>query len=137
MSNVYRRLRRERAGQAGLSLLEVLAAIIFTGIVSMAIQSSVVLALRTEKTTEVHFAASVLASDRMEQLLAIDAIDLDNSYDEVDTAVQWGDLNMDFLRTTTVTINADDSRTVEVNVVSGNNAFPVEVEFSSTMALWE
>jgi Tfp pilus assembly protein PilV len=125
------------AGEEGFSLLEVLVAMIFTGIVSIAITSSVLLALRTEKNTEVHFAASVLASDRMEQLFSVDASDIDATYNEVDTNVQWGDLNFYFLRSTNVVVNADESRTVTVDVRTDNASFPVDVSFTSTLAVWE
>jgi Tfp pilus assembly protein PilV len=128
---------REISSEEGFSLIEVLVAMIFAGIVSISITSSVLLALRTEKNTEVHFAASVLASDKMEQLLSIDALNLDASYNENDTNVQWADMNFNFLRTTNVVVNADDSRTVTVQIKTDNDSFPVNVSFTSTMALWE
>lgn len=125
------------SGDQGFSLLEVLVAIVFIGIVSLSISSSIAVALKTEKNTEVHFAASVLASDRMEQLSALDAIDLDSSYNESGASVSWNGLNINFLRSTTVTVNADDSRTIDVSITTDNANFPINVSFSSTTALWE
>ena len=126
-----------RNSEAGVGLMEILVAIILLSVVALGMTLNLSTSLRIGKITEAHFAASTLASGHLEELSAVDTANLDASYNEVDTVVTFPNLAFDFYRTTTVVINADNSRTVSVSVNSGNAALPTTVTFSTTLALWE
>lgn len=126
-----------RNPEAGFGLMEILVAMVLLSLVALGMTLNLSTSLRIGKITEAHFAASVLASGHLEELSAIDAADLDSSYNEVDTVVTFPNLSMDFLRDTTVVINPDDSRTVTVTVDSAHDGLPTSVTFSTTLALWE
>jgi type II secretory pathway pseudopilin PulG len=125
------------ASQAGFTMLEALVGMSFAGMLSLAIAMSLTAAMRTEKATEVHFAASTIASNRIEQISSVDVQNITSAYNETDTEVSWGDLNVTFLRSTTITTNSDGSRTIKVSVRSDHSLLPSDVSFQTTLALWE
>ena len=128
---------RGTSDEDGISMIEVMVSIVLIGILASGITSSLQTSLRVAKKTEVHYAASSLAASRVEDLAAIDIGDVDSSLNEVGTQVNWPGLNLDFFRTTTVTINADDSRTIDVTVSCTHATVPTTVDFSTTFARWE
>lgn len=117
--------------------MEVLVAIVLLAIMAAAGISNLIVALKTAKYTEVNFAANSLAISKVEEISAIDVGSLDASYNEVESEVIWSDLALTFTRTTTIQINGDDSRTVDVSVVSNSPDVVTNVNFSTTLALWE
>lgn len=128
---------RPAGEQYGFGLLEVLVSIVLISIVAIAVLYSLSTAMTVAKLTEVHYAASSIASSRIEELSAIDIKDLDSSFNEVNTPITWGGLNITFLRSVTVMVNADDSRTIRVTVVSDNKALPADINFTTRFARWE
>ena len=127
----------EADGQEGITLMEVLVAIVLLGLMAGAAISNLIVALKTAQLTEVNFAANSLAISKVEELAAIDVDILDSSYNSTESSVSWGDLNISFTRTTTVTVNADSSRTINVEVSSVGSNVPTTVDFTTTFALWE
>lgn len=123
--------------QRGFGLIEVLVSLFLLGLISLGITQSLTTSLAVAKLTEVHFAASSLASSHMEELAAIDFASLNSGYNETGTIVTTPGLNMTFSRDTTITINPDNSRTVTVTVTSNHDGLPTRVNFTSTFALWE
>lgn len=117
--------------------MEVLVAIIVLAIMAAAGISNLIIALKTAKYTEVNFAANSLAISKVEEIAAIDVGNLNSNYNEVEPAVTWPDLALTFTRTTTININGDDSRTVDVSVMSNSPAVATNVTFSTTLAVWE
>ena len=132
-----RRLRHQEMAESGITLMEVLVAIVLLAIMAAAGISNLIVALKTAKYTEVNFAANSLAISKVEEISAIDVGSLDASYNEVESEVVWSDLSLTFTRTTTIEVNGDDSRTVDVSVVSNSPDVATNVNFSTTLALWE
>lgn len=126
-------LRRDE----GVTLMEVLVAITLVAIMAAAGISNLMVALRTAKHTEVNYAANTLAISKVEELAAVDVSALDSSYNGTESSVSWNDLNITFTRVTTVTVNADSSRTLSVDVSSNSDSVPTSVNFTTTFALWE
>ena len=123
--------------EAGVTVIEAVVSIVILSIVGIAITGNLFVALRTAKTTEINHIASSLAASKLEELSAIDPIDLGPAFSEVEEEVVWPDLNMSFTRETEVTINADSSRTAKVIVMSNHSALKSKVQFQSNFALWE
>lgn len=134
MKRFFREIQRQ---EEGVTLIEVLVSLTLVAIAASGVYSGISTSLKVTKMTEVHYLASTIAISRIEELSSIDVTDLDNSYNETDTNVSWTGVNLTFLRDTTVVTNADDSRTITVNVTTDNDALPANVSFSTTFALWE
>ncbi len=117
--------------------MEVMVGMSIAAILSLAIANNTITSLRTAHRTEAHHAASRLASDKLEELAAIDSIVLDDTYDLTENSVSYPGINATFTRVTDVTINADDTRSISVTVTSNNALLSAEVEFETTFALWE
>ncbi|MCB0320753.1 MAG: hypothetical protein KDD60_07475, partial [Bdellovibrionales bacterium] len=97
--------------EEGITLVEVLVSIVLIVIMAIAGISNLVVALRTSKLTEVNHAATSLAISKVEQLASIDVLDLDAGDGGTENSVTWSDFTFTFTRVTTVTVNADNSRT--------------------------
>ncbi len=132
-----RKLHHESMTECGITLMEVLVAIVLLAIMAAAGISNLIVALKTAKYTEVNFAANSLAISKVEEISAIDVGNLNSSYNEVEPDVTWPDLALTFTRTTTIHMNGDDSRTVDVSVMSNSPDVATNVTFSTTLALWE
>lgn len=123
--------------EAGSTLIELLVAILIIGLLGMASVQNQVMALQAAKLTEANHAASSIVISRIEELAAVRTTDVDSSFNETDTPVTWNSLNFTFLRSTTVTVNADGSRDITVTANSDNEHTPTEVEFETTFAPWD
>ena len=134
--------RLNRAGplshaERGLTLIEVMLSLVLLSISALGITYSLITSVRVEKITEVHLAASSLAQAKVEELSAVDSLNLNSSYNEIDAIVSIPGLNMTFTRNTTITVNADSSRTIHVRVVSNKSKLPATADFETRFALWE
>jgi predicted metal-dependent phosphoesterase TrpH len=89
------------------------------------------------KLTEVQYAAASIAASKTEELSAIDAVDLDASYNEDEVVVTWPGLDIEFHRSVQVTVNPDESRTILVTVESAHDGLPARSSFRTTFAVWE
>jgi len=123
--------------EAGFGLMEILVAISLMALVSLGIAANTMAALRIVKKTEVNYLASNLALSKIEELAAYEAADLDATFDGHETSLAMSGTSITFSRTTTIIINADNSRTVTVVVASESPVVPTSVDFSTTYALWE
>ena len=125
--------------EAGIGILEVLLSIVVLSLIAVALGSSTMTtALHTYKLTQARTAASNLCMDKVEMLASINPQSMDNtSHDATESSVTaTGFSNTTFTRTTDVVVNADDSRTVTVNVTSNNSSWPASTEFVSTFTRW-
>ena len=125
-----------RQGEQGATLLEVLVATLLLMITGAGILANMLYSMQTSKFIEANHAASSLAADRMEQLAAVDILDLNSAYNEDNVAVTWPGLDLDFVRTTVVTTNSDGSRTAVVNVRTIHFAMPTSVTFQDNFYAW-
>lgn len=120
-----------------MTLLEIILSFTLLGIASTGVAYSLMTSLRVEKITEVHLAASSLCAAKIEELSAVDIENLDTSFNETNATVTLPSLNIPFERTTTVTVNADQSRTIRVTVRSTKSNVPATADFETRFALWE
>ena len=124
-------------GEGGISLIEVLVALVLIGLMSVGISANSISSFQIMKKTEINNAASNLALSKVEQLSAIRVSDLDSSYDAVETNLGVTGMNATFTRTTTITVNADQSRTVEVKVESNSFKLGTSIVFTTTFSMWQ
>lgn len=135
LRGLLRRLWRHSAhAQQGMSLMEVLAAIVLLSIVPLGLTYSTILSYKTIHRNERHSLASQLALDRMEDLAAMNPANLSNALDEVENNLIVE--NASFTRVTDVTLNPDNSRTVTVTVTGNDPSLGGRATVTSTFALW-
>lgn len=122
--------------ESGFGMIEALASLFMIAVVSAALVSGLQVALRTAKFTEVHHAASSLAASKIELLAAKDVANLTSGDGGTEASVTWpGFNNLTFTRTTTVTVNADSSRTIQVSVVPNDSNLTMNVQFDTTFSI--
>lgn len=125
-----------KRSEAGIGLIEVLVSTVMLLLIGGAIVANLHFSIRAAKFIEVQHAASTLASDRLEQIAARDVLDITTALNESDAIVPWAGLNFQFKRSTTVTINAGGSRTVEVSVHTVGSNMPQPVVFRDEFYAW-
>lgn len=121
----------------GFSIIEVIVSILIIAVMSLGILSNILMALRSDKLIEVNQAAYNLALSKVEQLAAIKPSQLDASDNQSETGVTVSGMNVTFARTTQVTVNADNSRTIQVDVSSERAKIDTSVSYTTTFAVWE
>lgn len=121
----------------GFTVLEALVALVIFSVAAMGLCLSYSTSMIVAKMTEAHHAASSLAASKIETLSAIDPLLLDSADNESNVPVVWEGLSVGFIRSTAVTINADGSRSVAVDVSTIETFLPASVHFETRFALWE
>lgn len=126
------------AGERGVTLMEALVAMLLAGLIGGAMVANLQFSLRMSKYTEIHHAASAIALNRMEQMAAVDVLDLTAaSFNESQVTTPWASLNgITFRRSTTITVNADTSRTAVVTVDVLGYDLPVTVTYQNRYTIW-
>ena len=128
---------QEPNGEEGMVLLEVLAAVLLLSVISLSVAINSLNAMRTAKFTEHNHAASSLAISKMEELASIDVSNLTAANSSTESSVTFGSLNTQFSRVATVTVNADNSRSITVEVSTVDAPIPTTVSFTTSFAEWE
>lgn len=123
--------------QSGNSVIEVLVSIVLMALLGLGVTNSAISSLRFSKYMETHHVASSLAISKMEEIGALDTTDIDDDLDVTEGTVTWPGLSFTFTRTVAVTVNGDNSRTVDITVTSNDAPIPASVNFASTFAEWE
>ncbi|WKZ56850.1 MAG: prepilin-type N-terminal cleavage/methylation domain-containing protein [Bdellovibrionota bacterium] len=123
-----------RSGQCGFSIIECMVALTVLAIGALGVARSISNTLSVSKRTMRHSIAMQLASERLEELAAVDP----QSLDETDNSAEADMLvdNITFSRTTTVVVNDDQSRTVTVTVAGSVAELGGGVTLSATYPLW-
>lgn len=134
MINPYFRIDRSAAG---FGLLELLIAVVLVALVSLCLSSNTVSSLYIAKKTHTNYLASNLALSKVEELAAFEPVNLDSSYNSFESGLSVVGTKITFSRTTTIVVNADDSRTITVKVLSETLKIPTKVDFTTTFAVWE
>lgn len=134
MTNAHTLHNCARRGIRAFSLLEVLAAILLLSITSLGVARSTIISYKTMLREEHQAAALQLARLKLEELAAQSPITLNDANSSVETNVAFG--AMKFNRTTVVLVNADNSRTITVNVMNTNPALGGHATLTDTFALW-
>ena len=130
-------IKRFYNNQSGQTLVMALVAVMLVAIVGLGLAKSLISSLHIMKHTEIHYAASNLASSQIELLAARDSSELTPSLNSTESAVSFPGTNVTFTRTTTITTNADDTRTINVVVQSNNEGVPTSVSFTTSLSVWE
>ena len=128
---------RNPAAEQGMGIIELLIAVALIGLIAAGISSNTTMSLRISKYTELNYAASNLALSRIELLSAIEPADVDSDYNKTETGLTTNGVGIKFTRVTTVTVNSDDSRTINVVVSNSDYKIPVRVEYETTFSVWE
>lgn len=123
--------------EGGFTILSVLVAVVLLAIVSLALSRNTMSSLRIMRLTEVNNAASNLAVSKIEAIAANDAANIDASMSDIENPLVYPGMSVTFTRTTTVVVNADNTRTINVQVASNHSALPTTVNFSTALSLWE
>lgn len=122
-------------GQEGYTLIELLVGMLLIAIISMAVMRNTTGALWASKLTEVNHIASSLAISKAEELAAQEAQNIAATA-TTETNLTHAGSNITFTRTTTVTVNADNSRDIVIVVSSENPNVPTTVTFQTTFVPW-
>ena len=131
------RLSVRTLSEGGISLIEVLVALLLIGLISLGIAANAIGSFHILKKTEENYAASNLALSKIEQLSAIPVNELSADDNSVEDSVTVSGMNTIFKRTTTVAVNADSSRTITVKVESLSAKLPTAVTFTTTFSMWQ
>lgn len=123
--------------EKGISLLEVLATISLLAMVALGTTANTIFAFQTNKRTQISNFAHNLAMAKIEEFAGIDVSTLDDSDDSVESNILVAGLTLSFTRTTNVTVNADNSRSVAVTVRCNDPKFTGTSSYTSTFALLE
>jgi Tfp pilus assembly protein PilV len=119
---------------AGLTMIEVLVALMLLSITSLSIAVATISAIKQTRRSERNSYATHLAFRKLEELASIDPSNLTDSYDASESNLTVDSIS--YTRTTDVTVNADNSRTVSVTVAPVNASRGKTVTYQSTFALW-
>ncbi|NLF25008.1 MAG: hypothetical protein GX589_05040 [Deltaproteobacteria bacterium] len=133
----FKKLLRSRTGQQGISLIEVLLALLLIGLISLGIASNTISSMHIQKKTEENYAASNLALSKVEQLSAIPVDQLSSANNSVEESLKVPGSNATFRRSTTIVVNADTSRTITVKVETVGAMLPTKVNFKTTFSMWQ
>ena len=124
--------------EQGFGLLEILVSMSLLAVVGLSLASSMYTAIRTQKKTLYADVAYNLAVNKVELYAAINTADLDDTYDDNETGLTLSTLpDITFDRVTDVTVNADNSRTVDITVTCNHPLLPVSIDYSATYPVWE
>lgn len=118
--------------ESGFSLIEALVSISILAISMVGIAKSMQVSFDTTKHTVRESVAHDLASQKLESLLSISATNLSSSNNASESLTSQG---IAFTRVTTVTVNADSSRTITV-VVTGTLGKGGDATVSAVASLW-
>jgi prepilin-type N-terminal cleavage/methylation domain-containing protein len=127
-------MRRRTRSERGLSLVESLVAIVILAITGLSLAHTMISATRYTRRAERNSIATQLAFEKMEQLAARSPATLGDAFDLTETALTVN--RIAYNRTTNVTVNADGSRTVVVDVWPRDSSLGKRVTYQSTFARW-
>ena len=120
--------------EKGFAVIEFLVSTIIISVVSLGMLHSTLSSMKISKKSHYDSTAYQLAVERLEDYSVINPQTLDNGDDTSETGISRN--NMEFTRTTDVTINTNGSRTVNVVVTSVNGLLDSSVTLSNSFPLW-
>ena len=123
--------------EEGFTILSVLVAVVLVAIISLALSRNTMASMKIMRLTEINNFASNLAVSKIEEIASRASSEIDSSLDEVESNVSFPNTDITFRRTTTVTVNGDDTRTITVDVASNSSVIPTSVTFSTGLSVWE
>ena len=116
-------LMKKISCEKGVGLIEILFSLWLIAIMSLGLGSNIVSTFRTHKSVLISEAVNDLAIERVEVYSSINPLEMTQaSHGDSENSLTVPYIkNMTFTRTTTITVNADTSRTINV-VVTCNHA---------------
>lgn len=122
-----------KINQRGAFLLEALVTLLLFAVLAMILMSSSVFALQIRGRNMRLQVATELAANTIESYAAFDPVTLTNADDLTEIVVEDG---ITFIREIDVTVNTNQSRTVDVEVGEEEGHLAVNAQASSTFSLW-
>lgn len=129
-----RRSITKTSSESGAFLLEILCGFTLLALLGLGLANASIVSLKMRHKSAYHSAALQLATERMEELAAMNPESL-NDGDSWDSTKSVG--NKEFNINSSVSVNSDDSRTVYVDVVATNEAINTSVSLENTLYPWE
>ena len=129
--------QHSRCAQAGSTIVEVLVAIVLFGLVGLSMATSNIYGIKFQKRAELGNLATNLAVTKIEQLAGYDPTTLDAGDNSSETGIAVSGHSITFNRVTTITVNSDGSRTVQVTVSSPIASLLTPVTYVTRFAPWE
>lgn len=122
------------AGEGGFSLVEVMVAILILSVISLGSAYCTIMSLKVEKRNVRNAVAQELAVQKMEELAAMNPSSLSSANSVTESNVTYK--NISYTRTTSISVNADNSRSITVTVNGNNSSLGGSASISTTYALW-
>ncbi|MDC0357302.1 prepilin-type N-terminal cleavage/methylation domain-containing protein [Oligoflexia bacterium] len=121
------------SAEHGLSLIEVLVGLSILSIVGLGLVQSSIVSLNMRHKTENDAMAAQIALEKLEGFAAVDPADYSDGESWTESVTRS---NRNFTRESSVTVNADESRTFTVSITSDNFAMGGNVSMSNTYSPW-
>lgn len=123
------------ARQAGFSLIEVLACLMILSLMGLSILNAQVTTFKSRKKAHNDSLAIVLAQERLERFAAVNPLSLSETGPDGETEEITRD-GVEFLVTSYITVNSDDSRRVTIVVTPLESTTGGDASTSSTFSPW-
>ncbi|NMC64511.1 MAG: prepilin-type N-terminal cleavage/methylation domain-containing protein [SAR324 cluster bacterium] len=134
LKKIFSLIRQSLGGSQGFSLIEVMATILILAVTGLAIARSTIVSYRIMHRNERNAIALQLALQAMEEYATLSPVTLSASNDRSEPLVIYN--NMKFARTSTVTVNGDNSRTVSIVVTPVDSELGGAATLTNTFPLW-
>ncbi len=118
-------------------MIEVLVAISLFAVVALALTQSAIFGMRFQLQAQIGNLARNLAVSKAEQLAGVQIGDLNSSYNLTEPNLIVTGHKIAFTRTTSISVNTDGSRTVNIIVSSASSYLPKPVSYTTRFAPWE
>lgn len=119
--------------QRGFSLMECLVLMVLFSIMGLGLAYSGIMLVSSRAKAYRSSLCNQIALDRIEEFAAVDPTTLDDTDDSISTVTRDG---LSFRRTVNVTVNADSSRQINVDVISLSSKFEGRAQLSTTYPVW-
>ena len=120
--------------QRGSIILEVLVGVILLAIMGLGLTRSMLMSLKTREHSVRSSFAMQIAADTLEEYSAINPSSLDDTNDLTDVVTRLG---VNFNRVVDVTVNSDNSRTIDVTVEAVTTKLGGKADLSVIVIPWE
>lgn len=123
--------------EAGFGVIELLFGILIISIAGVAVMSDIVTSYQNGVRFELNYAAHALAVSKAEYFSAANIASIDSSNNSVETGLSTPGVKTTFSRTTSITVNADNSRTINIVVANETGAIDTSVDYETTFSTWQ
>ena len=121
----------------GFTVVELMLGILIISIMGLATMSSIVGSYRIAARLELNYSAHFLAIAKAEELSSIKVDNLDASDSSSETGLLAPGYNLTFSRVTTITVNADETRDIAIQVSNEEGPYTVQITYNTTLSSWQ